>query len=71
MDYERTPSEIILTIRDEGQGFDWQRYLELDPARATDPHGRGIALSKMMSFDEVEYQGAGNVVCCKVRYSPA
>lgn len=65
--YEKTSAEIVLTIRDEGEGFDWQNYLAFDPQRATDNHGRGIAIAVTLSFDEVEYRGSGNEVSCKVR----
>lgn len=53
---------ITLIIRDQGEGFEWQKYLEFDPERALDPNGRGIAIAKMMSFDTIEYQGNGNTV---------
>lgn len=65
--YERKEDEIEIVITDEGNGFDWENYLELSPERATHTHGRGIALSKSMSFDELEYQGNGNQVKCSVR----
>lgn len=71
INYERTPEAYVLTICDEGDGFDWQSYLTLSPERATHNHGRGIAFSSMMSFDEVEYQGQGNMVTCKVYTHPA
>lgn len=54
--------QIIITITDEGDGFDWEPYLEISPERAFDPNGRGIAMSRMLSFDLVEYQGVGNKV---------
>ena len=65
--YEKDEDEIILTISDEGSGFYWQRYLDIDPDRATDTHGRGIAMSRLMSFDTVRYEGRGNSVTCVVR----
>lgn len=65
--YGRTKTEAFLIIKDEGEGFEWERYMDIDPARATDPHGRGIAMSRMMSFDELEYRGNGNEVCAKVK----
>jgi CheY-like chemotaxis protein/anti-sigma regulatory factor (Ser/Thr protein kinase) len=65
--FETTPEYYILTTIDEGEGFDWKKYEEIDPLRATDPHGRGIAISKMQSFDEMEYRGKGNEVVCRVR----
>lgn len=51
-----------VTISDQGEGFDWQSYLEFDPERAFDLHGRGIAMSKSMSFDDLRYVGPGNTV---------
>lgn len=62
----RNDKTITLTIKDEGNGFHWQDYLEISPDRAMDNHGRGIALSRMMSFDELEYIGSGNEVKCTV-----
>lgn len=62
--FERSDDDITLTITDDGDGFDWQHYMEIDPDRATHSHGRGIALSKMMSFDSIEYRGTGNEVVC-------
>lgn len=67
VDYERRAREIKLTIRDEGAGFLWQQYLEIDPARASDPHGRGIAMSRVISFEEIRYMGNGNEVTAFVR----
>jgi CheY-like chemotaxis protein len=59
--------DVIKThLKDQGTGFDWKKYLELSPDRATDPHGRGIATSKMMSFSSMEYLGCGNEVVCMV-----
>jgi DNA-binding response OmpR family regulator len=63
---ERQPDALCFTIRDEGAGFDWQGYLDMSPERAFDTHGRGIAMSRMISFDTMEYRGCGNEVCCRV-----
>lgn len=63
---ERVAGGITLTIRDEGEGFDWRKYLDFDPERAFDPHGRGIAMARMMSFDALEYQGNGNTVVLRI-----
>lgn len=40
-------------------GFDWRHYLDFAAERMTDLHGRGIASSRLMSFDKLEYLGAG------------
>ena len=59
---ERTATTFAVTITDQGSGFDWQNYVEFSPERAFDLHGRGIAMSKALSFDRMEYMGKGNVV---------
>lgn len=61
---------ITLTIRDQGAGFYWQKYLKFDPERALDPNGRGIAMARMMSFDTLEYQGNGNTVITIIICAP-
>ncbi|MCB1791009.1 MAG: response regulator [Gammaproteobacteria bacterium] len=60
--YSRNADGIRVVIKDEGDGFDWRRYVDLDPARAFDTHGRGIAMSRMISFDDIEYRGSGSEV---------
>lgn len=62
VDMERLKDRIIFTIKDQGNGFAWEEYLEFSTERATDCHGRGIAMANMMSFDTVEYIGKGNEV---------
>lgn len=57
---------VVFTITDQGNGFDWQKYLSFDPCRAFDPNGRGIAMAKLTSFSDIEYQGKGNVVIATV-----
>jgi CheY-like chemotaxis protein len=60
--FERRPAEISFTIRDCGPGFDWTPYLDLDPQRAFDPNGRGIALARHISFSRLEFVGSGHEV---------
>ena len=60
--FKREQDTICITIKDEGKGFDWQKYLEIDIDRAFDNHGRGIAMAAMVSFDQLEYEGIGNEV---------
>lgn len=62
----RAEQDIRIVISDEGKGFEWQKYLELDEARALHPNGRGIALARNVAFRELEYRGAGNVVAVSI-----
>jgi CheY-like chemotaxis protein len=66
---ERLPDRLEFTVADEGAGFDWQRYLEFDPERATDPNGRGIAMARMLSFASLEYRGSGSTVVATIPLS--
>lgn len=65
--FRRNDDGLYVRILDEGKGFDWRRYLEIDPARATHNHGRGIAQANAVSFDELRYNTAGNEVIAIVR----
>ncbi len=58
---------VQIRIRDQGQGFDWTPYMDFDPGRAFDSHGRGIAVARLSSFDDLEYVGDGNEVVATVK----
>lgn len=60
--FRREASRIVLKICDDGAGFDWQPYLEIQPERVFHLHGRGIAMARRISFDTLDYQGCGNCV---------
>ena len=62
LEFDVSRESVQILVRDQGEGFDWKPYLELDPERAFDPHGRGIALARLSSFDSLEYRGNGNEV---------
>jgi len=62
VEFIRQTDKINFVITDQGDGFDWQPFLQMDAARGGDTHGRGIAMAGMLSFDLVEYQGKGNQV---------
>lgn len=66
----REPDRLVTTIEDEGEGFDWKPFIEYDPERVLDANGHGIAIARGMSFDEVTYEGRGNVVVATVRLGP-
>lgn len=68
--FARTAEAISLRISDDGQGFNWQDYLEFSPDRACDPNGRGIALARLMSFSQLRYEGCGNTVVASLAVAP-
>lgn len=59
---DRKETEVDVEIVDAGKGFDWPRYLALDGERSDDSHGRGIAMSRRISFDRLEFRNSGNHV---------
>ena len=59
---ECRPREVRFLIRDQGQGFDPQPYLDLDPTRSVEPHGRGIAIARMLAFPELVFLDGGRCV---------
>jgi CheY-like chemotaxis protein len=65
--FERCLDCIRVTITDQGSGFDWRKYEQIDPDRILESHGRGIAMAKALSFSGVEYRGKGNQVVCVIK----
>lgn len=66
LSFQRTGDRITLRIADDGQGFAWRKFLELDPQRACDPNGRGIALARLLSFSSIHYEGCGNIAVATI-----
>jgi DNA-binding response OmpR family regulator len=64
--FRRERSKIVLTIKDEGDGFDWNQFMKFNPERAFDFHGRGIATCNEIYFDGLEYLGKGNEVVATI-----
>ena len=64
---DRTEAALRISITDEGKGFDWRQYLDLDITQSADGHGRGIAMAKTIGFDELDYRGCGNQVVASTR----
>ena len=64
---EQRADAVHFSIEDEGDGFDWESYLEVEPERLFDNHGRGIAMSRLASFDDMTYNDKGNRVDAVVR----
>lgn len=54
VEFERTRREMIITIMDQGKGFDYEQFLDFDPLRALDPNGRGIAMANALLKSQAE-----------------
>lgn len=66
IDFRRLADTIDITITDQGQGFNWKTYMDFDPNRLMDNHGRGIAIANQLSFSSIEYKEKGNKVCARL-----
>lgn len=60
--FRQANGEMSVTITDQGEGFDWRPFMEIEPSRATQGNGRGIAKANLISFDRMIYAGKGNQV---------
>lgn len=67
---QRKDDGIYLQVSDEGPGFEWWHYLEMDPARAPHPNGRGIALANKISFSRMQFTQNGSRVLAVVDSKP-
>lgn len=67
VEYQRSPEEIVFTITDEGEGFDWQHFLDNETSSYLESHGRGILIARKLSFDQLSYIGNGNRVQARLR----
>ena len=59
--FQRSARIISITIQDEGMGFDHAAEVNLD-VPDNGYRGRGIAMARDLSFSDVTYLGAGNIV---------
>jgi DNA-binding response OmpR family regulator len=55
---------ITVDVEDQGAGFDYRKYLQMDESRVFDNHGRGIALTNQ--YLKLEYVGTGNKVIVSI-----
>ncbi|TAN48872.1 MAG: response regulator [Methylococcaceae bacterium] len=69
--FQRRPDALRFTIQDQGEGFNWKEYLDFSPDRAFDLHGRGIAITRKLCCDHLEYQGNGSTVIATFDYTTA
>ncbi len=58
---------IIFTVTDQGTGFDYAKYMSIDPEQVEQNHGRGISLARLVAFEKLEYHPPGNKVVMHAR----
>jgi CheY-like chemotaxis protein len=58
---------VKFTITDQGEGFEWDEFMEFDTTRVMDNHGRGIAMANKLYFSKLKYEGNGNTVTVMVK----
>lgn len=64
--FERLANRIEIVVTDQGEGFDWRKFIEFDPSTSTDKHGRGIAIAIAMGFSSLSYNDKGNQVTATI-----
>lgn len=57
---------VTFTITDQGNGFEWDGFMDFDASRVMDNHGRGIAMANKLYFSKLKYEGKGNKVTVMV-----
>ncbi len=67
IEVDNQPQQVVYTIGDQGDGFNWEEFMEFDTNRVMDNHGRGIAMANKLYFSSLEYQGNGNTVKVSVQ----
>ncbi len=60
--FKRNIGNMDVDIIDQGDGFEYTKYLDFNPERVFDPNGRGIALANNNYFNGITYSGKGNEV---------
>jgi CheY-like chemotaxis protein len=65
IDFKKDGNKYVIKISDQGNGFFWQKYMNADPSRALESHGRGIARANMI-FSKLEYNKEGNQVLATI-----
>ena len=59
---ERNDEMIKFTVIDQGTGFDYEKYMSINPEQVELEHGRGISLARLVAFEKLEYLPPGNQV---------
>lgn len=65
IDYACNQGELVFRIKDDGNGFNFREFLEVNTARCLNTTGRGIAIARIMCFEGLKYIEPGNQVVVK------
>lgn len=70
--FERKEEYIQIQVKDQGQGFDWKKYLSIQAMtkNAFKTHGRGIFMAKKLSFDDLTYLDDGRTAVIRIDLTP-
>jgi hypothetical protein len=60
--FKKSKEGNYIKIIDQGDGFEWKKYLDLDLSHYSNNCGRGIAFAKAQCFDKLLYNEKGNEV---------
>lgn len=69
--FQKLPEAARIMISDEGKGFDWKPFQQLNPEHLTAPNGRGIAIASLAKEYTIEYLGNGSKVCMTIPVHPS
>lgn len=67
--FERESDLMSFKIEDQGAGFNYRDYLDIDLSANQTCHGRGIALARATSFDYLEFMGNGNKLLAITKFT--
>lgn len=70
VEFEMKEDVIDITIIDCGDGFEFNKYLDLTYDRAFDLHGRGIFMTKNVYLKNLSYIEPGNMVKTSIELKP-
>ncbi|MBN2657307.1 MAG: response regulator [Spirochaetales bacterium] len=62
VDFEKSGGSLKIMISDRGPGFEYEKYLKIDPDAIFNLHGRGVAMAKLIFKNHLEFRGKGNKV---------
>lgn len=62
LDLKAEGEELLISVTDQGAGFNPEPYFDFKPEKLLLPHGRGILMARSSAFTGLEYSSKGNKV---------